>query len=376
MRYVIRLSAAIGIVGGSLLLNGCSEEAPLVELPPASVVVEAVTSSQVGVRHEFIGRTEAIERIELRARVSGTLEERNFREGSAVETGDLLFRIEREPYQVEVDQAMAQLESDKAQLVDAEAKFQRMETLFKKQSVSEQDRDEAKAASLMAQAAVQGSEAALKRARLDLSYVEITAPTSGLISEAAVDAGNLVSADSGVLATIVRLDPIHVHFTVSDNEYLEYRSRNPDPSVSTDQSTGAQPSLRLSNNTVYPASGSVELINNEVNPGTGTISLRAAFPNPDNLLRPGQFVTVVFERTLEEPSILVPQSAVLTGQSGYSVLVVGEDNTVEQRKIETGDRSGDSWVVESGLESGERIIVRGLQKVRPGDVVNAIEEAG
>ena len=372
----MRLSVAAGLVCGTLLLAGCAEETPEVELPPASVVVETVTSSQVGIRHQFIGRTAAVERIELRARVSGTLEERSFREGSAVESGDLLFRIEREPYQVQVDQAESQLESDKAQRVDADAKYERMETLFKKQSVSEQDRDEALAASLMAKAAVQGSEAALRQARLDLSYVEILAPTSGLISEAAIDAGNLVSADSGVLATIVRLDPIHVHFTVSDNEYLEYRSRNPDPSESTNQSSGVQPSLLLSNNAEYPHAGSVELIANEVNPGTGTISLRASFPNPDNLLRPGQFVTVVFESTRAEPSILVPQSAVLTGQSGYSVLVVGDDNVVEQRQIETGERSGTSWVVESGLENGERIIVRGLQKVGPGDLVNPIEEAG
>ena len=366
----------IGMLGATLVIAGCAEETPQVEMPPASVVVQSVESSQVGLRHEFIGRTAALERIELRARVSGTLEERAFAEGTNVSTGDLLFRIEREPYQVQVDQAEAQLESDKAQQVDADAKYQRMEALFKKQSVSEQDRDEALAASLMAKAAVQGSEAALERAKLDLSYVDITAPISGLISEAEIDVGNLVSPETGVLATIVRLDPIHVHFSISDTEYLIYRSRNPDPSESSEETSHVQPSLVLSNNSAFPHPGTMELIDNEIDPGTGTISLRAAFPNPNNLLRPGQFVTLVFETVLDEPSIVVPQAAVLTGQSGYSVLVVGDDDAVEQRQIETGDRSGTDWIVRSGLENGERIIVRGLQKVRPGDKVNPIEEEG
>jgi membrane fusion protein (multidrug efflux system) len=375
----MRLILPAGIVSGVLLVSGCSEEAQQVELPPPSVVVATVAESRIGIRREFIGRTTATERVNLRARVSGILEAREFEEGASVNTGDLLYRIEPDPYQVQVDQAEAQLSADKARLVDAEAKYQRMEALFTKQSVSEQDRDEARAAALMAEAAVQGSGAALERARLDLSWVDLSAPIDGVIGESRVDVGNLVGPESGDLATIIRLDPIHVHFTVSDVEYLNFRKRYPDPA--TDPETAqpgpsVQPSLRLSDDTEYPHPGTMELIANEIDPGTGTLTLRAVFPNPDFLLRPGQFVTAVFETTRAESTIVIPQVAVLSGQAGHSVLVVGDGNIVEQRRIETGERSGNDWVVLTGLAAGERIIVRGLQKARPGEPVEPVEEDG
>jgi len=350
----------------AVIISGCSEAPAPVASPPPSVVVHVVESESVEIRREFIGRTQAIQRVDIRARVTGILQERGFTEGASVAEGDLLFKIEPDTYVAQTEQAIAQVEADKARLVETSANLKRMEALFNKGVVSAQDYEDAKAVALIANAAVQGSEAALKQAQLNLSYVDISAPASGMIGETTIDTGNLIGPDSGVLVTVVQLDPIHVHFTVSDVEYLNFRRQN------ARQNDGPQvaPQLKLSDNTDYELPGQFQLIGNEVDPGTGNITLRAEFPNPELLLRPGQFVTVVFETTRSETALTVPQAAVLASQAGYSVLVVNVENRVEKRAIKTGERMQGSWVVTEGLNEGDQIILRGLQKVRPGQLVN------
>ena len=353
-----------------LLIVGCSEPSAPVELPPPSVVVAPVRSELIETRREFIGRTQAVQRVDVRARITGVLQERAFSEGTKVEQDALLFKIEPDAYIARADQSRAQLEADKARLVEARANMQRIETLFKKRTVSEQDYDDAKARAMIAEAAVQGSKASLKQALLDVSYVEINAPVSGMIGETSIDTGNLVGPDSGVLVTIVQLDPIHVHFTVSDVEYLNFRRQNTEQNAA----SSVVPKLVLSDKTTYEETGEFELIGNEIDPGTGNLTLRAKFPNPDQLLRPGQFVTVVFERTSDQMALTVPQTAVLASQAGHSVLVVNAENKVERRLIKTGERTRGSWVITEGISEGERIVIRGIQKVRPGQLVNPVEQ--
>ncbi len=352
-----------------LLLAACSEAPAPVEMPPPSVSVATVDSRTVQIHREFIGRTDATARVEIRARVSGVLEERRFAEGAAVSAGDLLYRIESDGYAAAVAQAEAQVESERARVNETGVNLRRMEQLGVNRSVSEQDVDEARAAAQVASAGLKGAEAALQRARLDLEYTTITAPVGGQISETRIDTGNLVGPDSGVLATIVALDPIHVHFTVSDIEYLDFRRRQLADGRDPADGPALAPALRLADGIDYPHPGRFELAANEIDPGTGTLTLRAAFPNPEQLLRPGQFVTVVFDGDTEQQSLVVPQQAVLANRAGRSVLVVGDDSTVEQRNVVLGDALGDAFIVESGLEPGERVVVRGLQKVRPGMTV-------
>ncbi len=359
-----RLSLAIPVA--IALAAGCTEQQTPVEMPPPAVSVHEVTAGSPAIHREFIGRVDAPDRVDLRARVSGILQARNFEEGARVERDQLLFEIERDAYQAQVDQAAAQVASAEAQVADAEVRLSRMEQLGVNRSVSQQDVDEARAAAQVARAGVEGSKAALQQATLNLDHTRITAPVAGRIGEANVDTGNLVGPDSGVLATIVSLDPVHVHFTLSDVEYLALRRRVAEDGAA----PNIEPALRLSDGTEYPHPGRIELIANEIDPGTGTLTARAVFPNPDELLRPGQFVTVVFEGSAPEAVPLVPQAAVLSGQSGRSVMVVGDDNVVEQRAIETGEASGDMWVVTSGLAAGERVVVRGLQKIRDGMTVD------
>lgn len=351
------------------LLHACSEAPAPVELPPPSVGVHVVAPDTLTIHREFIGRTDAPDRVELRARVSGILEARDFDEGGEVERGQVLFRIERDTYQALVQQAAASVESAKATVSDAEVQLARMERLSVNRNVSEQDVDAARAAAEVARAALKGAEAALQQAELDLGRTAIDAPVSGRIGEAEIDVGNLVGPDSGVLATIVSLDPIHVRFTLSDVEYLAFRR----DSQAGEAPPDIAPRLRLSDGEDYPHPGRLQMLANEIDPGTGTITARAVFANPDKLLRPGQFVTVVFEGTTGEAVLMAPQSAVLAGQDGHSVLVVGDDDVVEQRAVSVGEVDGDMQVITAGLEAGERLVVNGLQKVRPGQPVNVID---
>ena len=366
IKWLVLCCFAVGI-------SACSEAPGPIETPPPAVSVITVKDSPLEIHREFIGRTSATTRVDLRARVTGTLEQRLFEEGATVAAGDVLYQIETDNYEAAVVQATAQFESDKARLREARTNEKRIEKLVLSQTISDQEADSARTTTLVAAAALKASEAALQRAQLDLQYTQILAPSAGVIGETNVNIGNLVGPDSGVLATIIALDPIYVHFTVSDVEYLNFRREAANREGDSSRPS-LQPRLRLSNGDNYDQVGNFELIGNEIDPGTGTLTLRASFPNPLKLLRPGQFVTVEFDGESVRSGLLVPQNAVLASGAGRSVLVVGDDRRIEQRAIEIGDSSGASFIVKSGLENGERVVIRGLQKVRPGMTVDVTAE--
>jgi len=352
-----------------LMLAGCGAQAPEEQAaePPVVGVIE-VAEQKVNPFFEFVAKTRAKESVALRARVTGFLESREFQEGGDVEAGQVLFKIEPERYQAFLAQAEAELAAAEASLNRAKVDAARYAELAKAKNVSQQKVDEAEAEVLVQEAAVQTATAAIKQAQLDVDYTQVTAPIAGRIDFASYTVGNLLGPDSGVLATINLMDPINVVFSISETWYLELVQADLDI-----QKAGGEvaefshvPLIRLPNGTVYEQPGRFDFIDNKIDEKTGTVLVRAEFSNPDKLLLPGQFVTVVIERKEAKDAVVVPQAAVLTDQGGQYVLLVSDEDKVEVRRIETGQRFGPNWAVDEGLKAGERIVLYGAQKVRPG----------
>ncbi|MGY0219493.1 efflux RND transporter periplasmic adaptor subunit [Endozoicomonadaceae bacterium StTr2] len=338
-------------------------------MPAPAVSVISVPLEPVGEYREFVARTEASETVELRARVEGFIETRGFTEGANVEKDQLLFRIDQAPFKAALSQAKASLASAKAEAIRAKADLERGQELYPKGHMSKADLDKLTSAAAQARANVQVAKAQLETAEINLSYTEIHAPFSGKIGKETYSVGNLVGPSSSPLAELIQIDPVHVNFQVNEKEQITYQqshAQNPDANEDFNLS------LKLPNGSVYNQKGSFDFADIKVDEATGTVNIRASFPNPDKLLLPGLYVTLVADSTKKQPMPLIPQAAVQENQQGRFVLVVDENNQVETRIIETGRRIGPMWSVKSGLKAGEQVIVSGLQKVRPGIAVNPV----
>lgn len=411
-------SAAVSILTVALLLvAGCksktthSAAAP----PPPAVIVVPVTQRTVPIYSEYVGQTQADNTVELRARVEGVLQKVYFREGAPVRKGQLLFTIDKRPFQaalqsakalaakavsdlaqasqrVDVLQAQAELADAQAVLTNADQDVARLTPLAKERAVTEQDLDEALAKQKSARASVDARkanltnlEAAVKytierakaevsaanarvtQAELDLSYCDIYSPINGIIGFLQVDEGNLVGrGDATLLATVSASDPLLVNFNVSEVEYLKLT----DPETAGQRAGNLQFELLLSDESVHPHTGHFRVLDRTVDPTTGTMKVEAAFPNPGSYLRPGQFARVRVAVAERENAILVPQRAIQEMQGTKTVMVVDQENKVAVRSIRLGDKVDKDVVVIDGLTAGERVIVEGMQKVRPGSQVN------
>ncbi|MEM7748943.1 MAG: efflux RND transporter periplasmic adaptor subunit [Pseudomonadota bacterium] len=333
-----------------------------------SVIVQTIEEKDVTPEFRYVGRVVAVDTVSIRARVSGILEKRNFIEGRTVKKGQVLFEIERAPYQVVVDQRKAELISAKAKLVNAEADFKRKSSLQGRNVVSEASLDESRAGKLSAEADVLKAQAALRAAELDLGYTTIESPIDGKISTSNYSVGNLVTTTSDPMATITSIDPVYVTIGVSEKQMIDARKRGIDL-----KNPPVAPFLRLSDGTNYNLPGAFNYLSPDVNQSTDTITARAQFPNPKGVLLPGQFVTVVIRPKKTERSIVVPQVAVQRDSEGYFVLVVDRENKVEVRRITAKRQVETDWVVSNGLATGERVIVDGIQKVRPTMVVKPVQ---
>ena len=343
-----------------------AEEAP-------SVMVAGVSSREISQSASFIGRTEPVDAIDLKARVSGFLEERAVDDGVHVEAGEILFRIEPAQYEAAVAQARADVAQAQANLALADLELQRKTTLLASDTIAQAEYDSALASREAAAASVDARQAMARKTEIDLAYTEMPAPFDGRIGKIAFSRGDVVGPDSGAIATLVRVSPIYVDFSLSESQFLTLASSvDADLNADFDPANSPPVTLLLANRTEYDETGAVVFIDNRVDPLTGTISLRARFENAGGLLTPGMFVTVTIEAEEVQTGLVLPQSAVQRDQKGSFALVVGSEGLVEQRYVELGDQVETDVVVESGLQEGESVIVEGLQRVRPGVPVNAV----
>jgi membrane fusion protein (multidrug efflux system) len=371
MRWQRRSRIAVFTAWSILFLAGCGNGGPGTEaggaLAPGVTVVQ-VEPEPVTETREFVGRVVAAERVELMARVQGFLRERDFIEGQQVSVGDRLFLIEPEPYQAVVAQREADLHRVQAEFTNARAQLRRGEELLKDNNIPRARVDELRAAEAVAEAGIAQAEAALQAAQLNLDYTEVLAPIDGSIGLARYSVGNLVGPDSGVLATLVQQDPIYVQFPLTHRDLLAKRrlvqERGGDP-------TAVVVHLRLADGSRYGHAGQIDFVDVTVDPGTDTVLVRSLFANPDSLLLAGQYIEVLVESGESELALLLPQSALQIDQTGIFVLVLDDEERVQVRRIDTGPMVGARIVVKTGLAPGDRVVVEGVQKVRPGQTVTA-----
>jgi membrane fusion protein, multidrug efflux system len=357
---VMVLTAALAAGSGGVL----AQHAP----PLPAVSVTPVASRAVTETANFIGRVAAINKVDIVARVPGFIEARNFTEGQQVKTGDLLFRIEQATYKAAVEQQQANLAKAKANEINAALQLARARALVRNQSIAQATVDQRAADEASAQADVMEAQAALDQAMINLGYTEIRAPIDGRIGLAKFTVGNLVGPSSGTLATIVSLDPIYVIFQASERDILEYRRRI---AALSDKSGHLPVRITLPDGSLYPLAGETNFLDVQVETDTDTVAVRASFPNPRSLLVPGGIVGVIVEAGRPQEALVVPQAAIQIDQGGRYVLVVDEASKVVLRRVTTGAEEGRDVVVTAGLKPGERVIVEGMQKVRPGQAVAA-----
>ena len=346
-----------------LLLSACDSGKPTsdADKPLPSVVVEAVTAKDVSDQVDFVGRTEASQRVDVRARVSGTLLKRPFEEGAEVKEGAVLFEIDPAEFDADLLSAEAKLAKAQASLEENDRSLARYEVLLKREAASEAQYDIAKSKADQSRADVSAAQADVERAKLDLSYATITSPIAGRSGISDVDVGNIIGPDSGVLVTVLDLDPIYVLFSVGERQYLNFMEAS--KAGTAEKFT---PQIRLANDKLYESPGKVEVVDNKVDPATGTINVRLTFPNPDHILVPGQYVSVLLTGATPERRIVIPQVAVQENQAGSFVLIVDSEGRVEARPVKMGERVGVGVIVLDGLTEGEILVVEGIQKVRPG----------
>ena len=360
--------AILGLL--SLTLTACSKEEVKVKPPAPAVSVYSIKAQPIGGYREFIARTEAFKEADLRARVEGELIERHFREGSNVEKGQVLLKIDPAAYQAALSAAKADLSSRISGEENAQRNLKRANDLIDDGYISQSDYDRLTTEESQAKSAVKAAEASLEKAELDLSYTTITAPFSGRIGKVNYNVGNIVGPTSNPLATLIISDPIFVSFQVEESFYITYLQEH--QGARTAKEAEFELSLRLPNNTEYPEKGQLNFSDTKIAQGMGTVELRTVFPNPHNIILPGLFVTLIVETLDKEEMALIPQAAVQENQQGKFVLVVGADNKVKQRHVVLGRRINAMWVVEKGVAIGEKVIVEGLQKVRAGVEVNGV----
>jgi membrane fusion protein, multidrug efflux system len=407
--FCVIVIALLVAVGGSRGKDSAPSSPPL-----PGVEVAEVEQQSVPIHSEWIGTLDGMVNAEIRAQAPGYLRTQRYTEGSFVKKGQLLFEIDPRPFQAALDQAKGelakaegqvtqangQLSQASAQLMQAEANqgktqldVDRYTPLAKQKAITDQEFDNAvqanlaakaqveaaragvetaKAAIVAARAAVEASRAAVAKAELDLGFTRITSPIDGIAGIAQAQIGNLINPTSGALTTVSTVDPIKVYFTLSEQEYLNHTRRHPTLGAWDLAGKKLELELVLADGTTYSQKGRFFVADRQVDQKTGAIRLAGVFPNPGNILRPGQYGRVRAVTNMKAGALLVPQRSVSELQGGHRVAVVGSDNKVSIRPIKVGDRIGAMWIIEDGLKPGERVVAEGIQKVRPDSVVNPI----
>jgi membrane fusion protein (multidrug efflux system) len=369
--------AAVLMLSGSLALTGCNDKETQQSAPHAPEVgVVTLKSAPLQITTELPGRTSAYRIAEVRPQVSGIILKRNFEEGSEIKAGVSLYQIDPATYQAAYDSAKGDLAKAQASANIAQVTLKRYQKLLGTKYISQQDYDTALADSQQANAAVTAAKAAVETARINLAYTKVTSPISGRIGKSSVTEGALVtSGQTNALATVQQLDPIYVDVTQSSNDFLRLKQELADGKLKQENGK-AKVKLMTSDGISYSQEGSLEFSEVTVDQTTGSITLRAIFPNPDKTLLPGMFVRAQLEEGTNPDALLVPQQGVTrTPRGDATAMVVGKDDKVEVRELKTSQAIGDKWLVTEGLKNGDRVIVTGLQKVKPGVQVKAQEVA-
>ena len=374
MRARFSRSASVS-VGVAILIAGCRKAEPPPAAPPPDVQVARVVQRDVPIYMEAIGVTRGDQEVEVRARVEGVLEQVHFVEGSRVKKGDLLYTIDPREFEAAVAQAKGKAAQAEADLARHDQDVARFKPLAEEKAVPKQMLDTAIAEANAGRASVQAANAEVSSAEINLSYTKVYSPTEGIIGKTEVNEGNLVGqqGQSTLLTKISKVDPIRLRVSISERDYLELARRR--------REMGVKPGLRndqsivemiLADGTVHPHKGSLVFADRPVDASTGTLLIEIAFPNPEQLIRPGQYGRARVAVEQRPNALLVPQKAVSSLQSVDTVSVVKPDKTVETRQVKTGARVGTLWVIESGLRPDDEVVVEGLQKVRPGITVNPL----
>ncbi len=363
----------------TLLLASCADKAAQAPAspPPAEVAVLTIAPQRLALTTDLPGRLEAARIAQVRARVPGIVLQRVFREGADVKAGDVLFRIDDSPFQASYNSAQAAMAKADASLAQTSLKAQRYAPLVATNAISKQEYDDVTSAQKLAAADVASAKAALATARLNLGHATVTAPISGRIGRAQVTEGALVGQNEATpLAIIQQLDPIYVNLTQSSSEVLQLRQALAGGQLKSVGRDQAKVSLLMEDGRVYPHPGKLLFADMSVDESSGAVTLRASFPNPERLLMPGLFVRARLEQAVSENAITVPQQAVIRTAESATVMLVDADNKVTVQKIKADSSQGNSWIVSEGLKQGDRIIVEGMQKAKPGATVKPVAWQG
>ena len=348
---------------------------PGMGMPPPEVSVETVTPRTLSLAFEYVGQTAGSREVEVRARVSGILLKRNFVEGAPVKEGQSLYTIDPAPFEAVLARAEADVVAAQARYEQAKRNAARLVPLYAEKAVSQKEHDDAVSGEEIGAADLRSARARLTEAKLNLAYTKVEAPVSGVASRSLRSEGSLVGGPETLLTTVVQVDPIWVNFGIPDNEQAQLARDVQAGRVALPKDGTFEVALKLADGSMYELTGKLNFSDVRVSPTTGTREARAELPNPSGVLRPGEFVRVILRGATRPNALTVPQRAVLEGPQGKFVYIVDEKNTAQPRPIEVGDWAGDAWIINKGVQPGDRVIVEGLMRLGPGAPVR-IAEAG
>ena len=367
---VVLLLAACGEGGHDK--GGKAQAAPGAGMPPAQVNVMTVVPQSLPESFDYVGQTAGSREVEVRARVTGILLKRNFDEGGRVKKGQSLFTIDPAPIQAVANRVQADVAAAQARLEQARRNAERLKPLYAEQAVSQKEYDDAVSAELIGAADLKAAQARLAEARLNLEYTRVESPVSGVASRALRSEGSLVSGPDVLLTTVMQVDPIWVNFGIPDTEQARLQKEAAEGRLTLPKNFEVE--LRLADGGLYPQKGKLDFADVRISPATGTREARAELPNPNGVLRPGQFVRVILHGATRPNAVTVPQRSVLQGPQGKFVYVIDEKGAAQPRPVDAGAWSGEQWIITSGLKAGERVIVDGVMKLGPGAPVEVADK--
>ena len=371
----LSLSSLLGAAALLLFISGCSEEAPVVQQAPPKVTVEKIKTADTPLTFEFVAKTASSRRVEIRSRVQGFLEQRKYTEGTMVTAGDVMFIMDKKPFEAQLSAARAELAQQEARMVTAKANLDRVKPLTRQNALSKKELDDAQGNYNAAAAAVEAAKAKVVQNELDLSYCTIKTPVTGLASYATKREGAYIGIEDSLLTYVAQTDPMWVEFSVSENQILMHNSNVKAGTIRDPAEFQFDVHIVLADGTEYPQIGKITFADASLSEETGTFLIRAEIENPDNLLRPGQFVRANLKGATRPNAIVVPQRAVQQGAKGSFVWVIDGEGKAEFRPVEVGPWYEDDWFIDKGLKEGDTIVIDGALKLRAGVPVEIVEPA-